>query len=186
MPVGVPKIPFRIPGDNCLYRLRFLFLCQEVDYEVTSRITGLMVYLSIEDRTKDLYLFIHSPGGLILPGMAIYDLMHVLGPEVNTVGMGLVASMGSIILTGGTFTKRFAYPHARVMMHQPASSYWHGAFVDSDMESDTLDDLRNMVTWIYVERTGNPFEVVKKDLERDEFMSATQALDHGIVDFIAE
>nr|YP_010721628.1 ATP-dependent Clp protease proteolytic subunit [Stachytarpheta jamaicensis]WDS80523.1 ATP-dependent Clp protease proteolytic subunit [Stachytarpheta jamaicensis] len=121
MPIGVPKVPFRSPGEedaswvdvyNRLYRERLLFLGQEVDSEISNQLIGLMVYLSIEDDTKDLYLFINSPGGWVIPGVAIYDTMQFVRPEVHTICMGLAASMGSFILVGGEITKRLAFPHA--------------------------------------------------------------------------
>lgn len=97
---------------NRLYRERLLFLGQEVDSEISNQLVGLMVYLSIEDDTKDLYLFINSPGGWVIPGIAIYDTMQFVSPDVHTICMGLAASMGSFILVGGEITKRLAFPHA--------------------------------------------------------------------------
>lgn len=98
---------------NRLYRERLLFLGQEVDSEISNQLIGLMVYLSIENDTKDLYLFINSPGGWVIPGVAIYDTMQFVRPDVQTICMGLAASMGSFILAGGEITKRLAFPHAR-------------------------------------------------------------------------
>ena len=121
MPIGVPKVPYRIPGDeeatwvdlyNVMYRERTLFLGQEIRCEITNHITGLMVYLSIEDNTRDFYLFINSPGGWVIPGIAIYDTMQFVPPDVHTICMGLAASMGSFVLVGGEITKRLAFPHA--------------------------------------------------------------------------
>lgn len=123
MPVGIPKVPFIFPGDcyddaswvdlyNRLYRQRILFLTQEINSEVSNQLVGLMVYLSIEDKTKDLYLFINSPGGGLIAGMAIYDTLHFVRAEVQTICMGLAASMASLILVGGEITKRIAFPHA--------------------------------------------------------------------------
>ena len=98
---------------NRLYRERLLFLGQEVDGEVSNQLIGLMVYLSIENDTEDLYLFINSPGGWVIPGIAIYDTMQFVQPDIQTICMGLAASMGSLILVGGEITKRIAFPHAR-------------------------------------------------------------------------
>lgn len=97
---------------NRLYRERLLFLGQEIDSELSNQLIGLMIYLTIEDKTKELYLFINSPGGWVVPGLAIYDTMRFVGPDVNTIGMGMAASMGSFILVGGEITKRLAFPHA--------------------------------------------------------------------------
>nr|YP_009570554.1 clp protease proteolytic subunit [Dioncophyllum thollonii]QBC67441.1 clp protease proteolytic subunit [Dioncophyllum thollonii] len=180
--ISVPKIPFRLPGE--LYRIRVLFLFQEIDDEVARRISSLIVYLTIEDNTKDLYLFVHSPGGFILSGIGIYDTVRNAVPHVNTIGLGSIASMGSLILAGGTSTKRFAFPHARVMIHQPASSYLDGKTGFVHVETELLMFLRDRVIDAYVESTGNLREVISIDLDRDDFMSATEAQAHGIVDFV--
>nr|YP_010847323.1 clp protease proteolytic subunit [Marsdenia tinctoria]WEV91623.1 clp protease proteolytic subunit [Marsdenia tinctoria] len=194
MPIGVPKVPFRNPGEedaswvdvyNRLYRERFLFLGQVVDSEISNQLIGLMVYLSIEDGTKDQYLFINSPGGWVIPGMAIYDTMQFVQPDVHTVGMGLAASMGSFILAGGAITKRLAFPHARVMMHQPASLFYDANARETILEVEELLKLRETLTRVYAQRTGKPLWVVSEDMERDVFMSATEAQAYGIVDLVA-
>lgn len=121
MPIGVPKVPFRLPEDdeaswvdlyNRLYQERLLFLGQEVNSEISNQLVGLMVFLSLDDKNKDLYLFINSPGGEVLSGMAIFDIMQIVEAEVQTVCVGLAASMGSLLLVGGEITKRLAFPHA--------------------------------------------------------------------------
>nr|QKX48499.1 clp protease proteolytic subunit [Luffa acutangula] len=192
MPIGVPKVPFRSPGEedaswvDVLYRERLLFLGQEVDSEISNQLIGLMVYLSIEDDTKDLYLFINSPGGWVIPGVAIYDTMQFVRPNVQTICMGLAASMGSFILVGGEITKRLAFPHARrVMIHQPASSFYEAQTGEFILEAEELLKLRETITRVYVQRTGKPLWVVSEDMERDVFMSATEAQAHGIVDLVA-
>nr|QVX30518.1 clp protease proteolytic subunit [Myroxylon balsamum] len=194
MPVGVPKVPFRIPGEedaswvdiyNRLYRERLLFLGQEVDSEISNQLIGLMVYLSIEDSNKNLYLFINSPGGSVIPGIAIYDTMQFVPPYVHTICMGLAASMGSFILAGGEITKRLAFPHARVMIHQPASSFYEAQAGEFILEANELLKLRETIAEVYVQRTGKPFWIVSADMERDVFMSATEAQAHGIVDLVA-
>nr|QXO15091.1 Clp protease proteolytic subunit [Paphiopedilum wenshanense] len=194
MPVGVPKVPFRSPGEedavwvdlyNRLHRERLLFLGQEVDSEISNQLAGLMVYLSIEDATRDLYLFINSPGGWVIPGIAIYDTMQFVVPDVHTICMGLAASMGSFILVGGEITKRLAFPHARVMIHQPASSFYEAQAGEFILEAEELLKLRETLTKAYVQRTDNPLWVISEDMERDVFMSATEAQAHGIVDLVA-
>nr|QJS51875.1 ATP-dependent Clp protease proteolytic subunit [Sycopsis sinensis] len=193
MPIGVPKVPFRIPGEEDaawvdvyrLYRERLLFLGQDVDSEISNQLIALMVYLSIEDDTKDLYLFINSPGGWVLPGIAIYDTMQFVGPDVHTVCMGLAASMGSFILVGGEITKRLAFPHAWVMIHQPAAAFYEAQAGEFVLEAEELLKLREILTRVYVQRTGKPVWVVFEDMERDVFMSATEAQAHGIVDLVA-
>nr|UQV41919.1 clp protease proteolytic subunit [Fritillaria unibracteata var. longinectarea]UQV42000.1 clp protease proteolytic subunit [Fritillaria unibracteata var. longinectarea]UQV42082.1 clp protease proteolytic subunit [Fritillaria unibracteata var. maculata]UUG87251.1 clp protease proteolytic subunit [Fritillaria unibracteata] len=194
MPVGVPKVPFRNPGEedavwvdvyNRLHRERLLFLGQEVDSEISNQLVGLMVYLSIEDNTRDFYLFINSPGGWVIPGIAIYDTMLFVPPDVHTICMGLAASMGSFILVGGEITKRLAFPHAWVMIHQPASSFYEAQAGEFILEAEELLKLRENLTKVYVQRTGNPLWVISEDMERDVFMSATEAQAHGIVDLVA-
>nr|YP_010422128.1 clp protease proteolytic subunit [Urtica urens]USG56098.1 clp protease proteolytic subunit [Urtica sp.]USG56263.1 clp protease proteolytic subunit [Urtica urens]USG56347.1 clp protease proteolytic subunit [Urtica urens] len=194
MPIGVPKVPFRSPGEedaswidvlNRLYRERFLFLGQDVDTEISNQLIGLMVYLSIEDDTKDLYLFINSPGGWVIPGLGIYDTMQFVQPDVQTICIGLAASMGSFILVGGEITKRLAFPHARVMIHQPSSSFYQASTGDFILEAEELLTLRETLTKVYVQRTGKPLWVVSEDMERDVFMSAIEAQTHGLVDLVA-
>nr|YP_010737814.1 clp protease proteolytic subunit [Euphorbia royleana]WEQ71951.1 clp protease proteolytic subunit [Euphorbia royleana] len=194
MPIGVPKVPFRHPGEddslwidlyNRLYRERLLFLGQGVDSEISNQLIGLMVYLSIESETKDLYLFINSPGGWVIPGVAIYDTMQFVRPDVQTICMGLAASMGSFILVGGKITKRLAFPHAWVMIHQPIAGFYQAQIAEFVLEAEELLKLREIITRIYAQRTGKPLWVVSEDMERDVFMSATEAQAHGIVDLVA-
>nr|QGZ08092.1 clp protease proteolytic subunit [Prunus ferganensis]QGZ08178.1 clp protease proteolytic subunit [Prunus mira] len=201
MPIGVPRVPFRSPGEedalwidgynfipiNRLYRERLLFLGQGVDSEISNQLIGLMVYLSIEDDTKDLYLFINSPGGWVIPGVAIYDTMQFVRPDIQTICMGLAASMGSFILVGGEITKRLAFPHAwrQVMIHQPAASFYEAQTGEFILEAEELLKLRETLTRVYAQRTGKPLWVVSEDMERDVFMSAIEAQAHGIVDLVA-
>nr|YP_009420685.1 clp protease proteolytic subunit [Solanum dulcamara]ASO76605.1 clp protease proteolytic subunit [Solanum dulcamara] len=194
MPIGVPKVIFRNPGDpisswvdvyNRLYRERLLFLSQGISTELSNQLIGLMIYLSMEDETKELYLFVNSPGGWVIPGIAIYDTMQFVRPDVHTVCIGLAASMGSFILVGGQLTKRIAFPHARVMMHEPASGFYMAQVGEFVVEAEELLKLRETLTRVYAERTGKPLWVVSEDMERDIFMSATEAQAYGIVDFVA-
>nr|YP_010514333.1 ATP-dependent Clp protease proteolytic subunit [Dolichopsis monticola]UXL85986.1 ATP-dependent Clp protease proteolytic subunit [Dolichopsis monticola] len=194
MPIGVPRVPFRTPGDqnaswvdiyNRLYRERLLFLGQEVDSEISNQLISLMIYLSIEKENKDLYLFLNSPGGWVIPGIALYDTMQFVQPDVQTVCLGLAASMGSFLLAGGTITKRLAFPHARVMIHQPASSFYEAQAGEFILEAEELLKMRETITRVYVQRTGKPLWVISEDMERDVFMSAAEAQAHGIVDLVA-
>ncbi|RYR38679.1 hypothetical protein Ahy_A09g043819 [Arachis hypogaea] len=138
---------------------------QEVDSEISNQLIGLIIYLSMEDENKDLYLFINSPGGWVIPGIAIYDTMQFVRPAVQTVCMGLAASMGSFLLAGGEITK-------------PQT----GEFI---LEAEELLKLRETITRVYVQRTGKPVWLVSEDMERDAFMSAAEAQAHGIVDLVA-
>ncbi|CAF2381116.1 unnamed protein product [Brassica oleracea var. botrytis] len=138
-----------------------------------------MIYLSIEKDTKDLYLFINSPGGWVISGMAIYDTMQFVRPDVQTICMGLAASIASFIL------KKLFYYIIRVMIHQPASSFYEAQTGEVILEAEELLKLRETITRVYVQRTGKPIWVVSEDMERDVFMSATEAQAHGIVDLVA-
>nr|YP_010389272.1 clp protease proteolytic subunit [Arytera litoralis]UPQ44593.1 clp protease proteolytic subunit [Arytera litoralis] len=194
MPIGVPKVPFKTHGNrnptwidiiNRLYRERLIFLGQVITNDVSNQLIALMVYLSAESETKDLYLLINSPGGWVIPGIAIYDTMQFVRPDIETICVGLAASMGSVILVGGEITKRIAFPHARVMIHEPAAGFYEAQASELILEAEELLKLREILTRIYVQRTGKPFWAVSEDLERDTFMSATEAQAHGIVDFVA-
>nr|QWE49885.1 clp protease proteolytic subunit [Grielum grandiflorum] len=194
MPIGVPKVPFQGHGErfpswidiyNRLYRERLLFLGQEVASDISNQLIGLMIYLTMESDTKDLYLFINSPGGWVIPGIAIYDTMQFVRPDVQTVCMGLAASMGSFILVGGAITKRIAFPHARVMIHQPIAAYSEAQTIEFIVEAEELLKLREILTTVYVQRTGKPSSVVSEDMERDSFMSAAEAKAYGLVDVVA-
>nr|AZL35777.1 ATP-dependent Clp protease proteolytic subunit [Ligustrum lucidum] len=186
MPVGIPKVAFLVPGEdeetwvdlyNRLYRQRALFLCQEVDYEISNQLIGLITFLTIEDKTLDQHLFINSPGGGIIPGLGLFDLIDVVPPTIHTICVGVAASMASLILSGGTITYRLAFPHARVMIHQPASSFFESQTGEFVMEMDLVVALRDQVENLYIEKTGQPLWVVSEDMERDVFMSATEAQD---------
>nr|YP_009628283.1 ATP-dependent Clp protease proteolytic subunit [Greenwayodendron suaveolens]QBO26993.1 ATP-dependent Clp protease proteolytic subunit [Greenwayodendron suaveolens] len=194
MPVGVPKVAFRLPGDedatwvdifNRLYRERFLFLGQDVDDEISNQLASIMIYLGIEDETWDFFLFINSPGGYIIPGVGLFDTMQWVQPEVYTVCLGLAASMGSFLLVGGEVTKRIALPYARIMIHQPASSFFDDD--DSDeviVEVDELVQMYQDIIKVYAQRTGAPLWVIAMDIERDVFLSAEEAQKHGLVDLV--
>nr|BDR62344.1 ATP-dependent Clp protease proteolytic subunit [Ipomoea imperati] len=193
MPIGVPKVPFRNPGDedaswvdiyNRLYRERFLFLVQEIDSEISNQIVGLLVYLNIENDTKDIYLYINSPGGDVISGVAIYDMMQTVRPSVSTICIGLAASMGSFILAGGAITRRAAFPHARVMIHQPRTSFFESQAVELLLEVKEALKLRERIAQIYAQRTGNPTSIISRDMDRDVFFSARQARIYGIIDDI--
>nr|YP_009568946.1 clp protease proteolytic subunit [Physena sessiliflora]YP_009569475.1 clp protease proteolytic subunit [Physena madagascariensis]QBC68869.1 clp protease proteolytic subunit [Physena madagascariensis]QBC68945.1 clp protease proteolytic subunit [Physena sessiliflora] len=195
MPVGVPKVPFRIPGEedaswvdlyNRVYRGRSLFLGSALEAEISNNIIGLMIYLGIEDPTQEMYLFINSPGGSVIYGVGIFDTIQLVKPQVTTIGMGIAASMAALILLGGEMTKRIAFPHVRVMIHQPASAYFNGKSEDCIFDSEELLKIRHNVVEIFARRTGKPYEVVSEDIERDVFMSATEAAAYGIVDFVGD
>nr|QUS53857.1 ATP-dependent Clp protease proteolytic subunit 1 [Medicago ruthenica] len=195
MPIGVPKVPFQLPGDdeaswtdlyNRIYEERFLFLGQEVNSEISNQLVGLMVYLSLADKTRDLHILINCPGGEIISGMGIFDTMQLVEAEVQTLCVGLAASMGSLILVGGAFTKRIAFPHARIMIHQPATASYDGPVVECVLEANEMLKMRENITNIYAQRTGKPSWQIYEDMQRDHYMSAEEAQAHGIVDTVGD
>jgi ATP-dependent Clp protease protease subunit len=161
-------------------------LAQDINHEIENQLMGLMVYLSAEDANKDMFSFINCHGGSVILGVGLFDIMQIIVPDVHTICMGIAASMGSFILIGGEITKRIALPQARVMIHQPTSSYYDGLATDFHTESKHVTILCNYIIFFYIERTGNLREVIQRDLDRDVFISATEAQAYGIVDAIVE
>ncbi|KAK4558330.1 hypothetical protein RGQ29_007894 [Quercus rubra] len=136
-----------------------------------------------EDASWQRSVFVYKLSrGWVIPGVAIYDTMQFVQPDVQTLCMGLAASIGSFLLVGGEITKRLAFPHARVMIHQPASSFYEAPAGEFILEAEEMMKLRKTITRVYVQRTSTPLWVVSEDMERDVFMSATEAQAHGIVD----
>nr|YP_010932512.1 proteolytic subunit 2 of clp protease [Klebsormidium crenulatum]WKT06378.1 proteolytic subunit 2 of clp protease [Klebsormidium crenulatum] len=191
MPIGVPKVPYRLPGEedasyidiyNLLYRERILFLAQAVNDEICNQLVGIMIYLNAEDEKREMFMYINSPGGSVLAGLAVFDTMDYVQPDVTTICMGMAMSMGSFVLSGGEFGKRIAMPHARIMIHQPSSAYYDGQAGEFLMEANEVLRIRDEITRIYSIRTGQPRNLISEDLERDSFMSAEEAKEYGVVD----
>lgn len=194
MPIGVPKIPFKLPGEptaewvdlyNRLYRERVLFLCQQLDDELANQLIGIMLYLNGEKQSKNIYIYINSPGGSVTCGIGIYDIMNYIQPEVTTICVGTAASMASFILAGGARGQRLAFPHARMMIHQPEGGS-QGQAAQVLWESEQVRRIRRQVGQIYAKRTGQPLNRISKDMDRDQFMSAQAAKNYGLVDHLAE
>ena len=194
MPIGVPKIPFKLPGEptaewvdlyNRLYRERVLFLCQQLDDELANQLIGIMLYLNGEEHSKSIYIYINSPGGSVTCGIGIYDIMNYIQPEVTTICVGTAASMASFILAGGARGKRLAFPHARMMIHQPEGGS-QGQAAQVLWESEEVRRIRRQVGQIYAKQTGQPLNRISKDMDRDQFMSARAAKDYGLIDHLAE
>lgn len=193
MPIGVPKVPFRLPGEssaqwvdlfNRLYRERLLFLCQDLDDEVSNQLIGIMLYLNAEEKSKDLYIFINSLGGSVTCGIAVYDVMNFIEADVSTICVGTAASMASFVLAGGKKGKRIALPHSRIMIHQPEGG-GQGQASEVLSESEEVIRLRQQVGKIYSERTNQSLNKISRDMDRDQFMSAKEAKNYGIVDQVA-
>nr|YP_010291628.1 clp protease proteolytic subunit [Scleria parvula]ULQ67635.1 clp protease proteolytic subunit [Scleria parvula] len=192
MSIGIPKVPFLRRGDKKktwldiyerLYRERAIFLCKELEGINTNQIIALLIYLNLESY-DDIFLYINSPGGSALGGMMIYDTIQMIVADVSTFAIGLAASAASLILVGGTITKRIAFPHARVLIHQPSTSYFSGSVEEIVLEAEEMFRIRNEIADMYAQSTGKPVSVIQKDLEIDTFMSATQAKVYCIVDHI--
>lgn len=193
MPIGVPKVPFRLPGEqsaqwvdlfNRLYRERLLFLCQDLDDEVSNQLIGIMLYLNAEEKFKDMYIFINSLGGSVTCGIAVYDVMNFVEADVSTICVGTAASMASFVLAGGQRGKRVALPHSRIMIHQPEGG-GQGQASEVLSESEEVMRLRRQVGRIYAERTNQSLNRISRDMDRDQFMSAREAKEYGIVDQVA-
>jgi ATP-dependent Clp protease protease subunit len=193
MPVGVPKVPYRLPGEsapqwvdlyNRLYRQRLLFMGQELGDELANQLIGIMVYLNAEDPTIPAFMYINSPGGAVTSGLGVYDAVTVIMRDVTTICMGVAASMASLVLTGGKLGQRLALPHARMMIHQPEGGS-RGQASEVVYESDEVARLRDTIVDLYVERTRQPRETIILDLNRDLFMSPRQARSYGLIDAVA-
>jgi ATP-dependent Clp protease, protease subunit len=193
MPIGVPKVPFRLPGEpsaqwvdlyNRLYRERVLFLCQELDDELANQLIGIMLYLNAEEESKGLYIYINSPGGSVTCGIGVYDAMNYIDAEVSTICVGTAASMASFILAGGDRGKRIAFPAARIMIHQPEGGS-QGQASEVVSESEEVMRIRRQVGMIYSKRTGQNLSRISRDMDRDQFMSAQEAKEYGLVDEIS-
>ncbi len=166
-----------------MLRDRIVFLVGEVDDPVANTIAAQLLYLESEDSERDIYLYINSPGGLVTAGLAIYDTMQYVRPDVATVCVGEAASMGALLLAAGRSGKRFALPHARVMIHQPLGGY-HGSAADIDIHAREMLRVRREVNDILVKHTGQTLETVERDTQRDRYMTAPMALEYHIIDEI--
>lgn len=192
MPIGVPKVPFRLPGEpsaqwvdlyNRLYRERVLFLCQDLNDEISNQLIGVMLYLNGEESSQDVYIYINSSGGSVTCGIGVYDIMNYIDIEVITLCVGTAASMASFILSGGALGKRLAFPHSRIMIHQPeGGSQGQGSEIIS--ESEEVIRIRRQVARIYSTRTGQNLIQILQDMDRDKFMSAREAKQYGLVDHL--
>ncbi|EYT50654.1 Clp protease ClpP [Brachybacterium muris UCD-AY4] len=174
--------------DNVYQRLlreRIVWLGSEVRDENSNAICAKMLLLAAEDPTKDIYLYINSPGGSITAGMAIYDTMQYIQPDVVTVGMGMAASMGQFLLSSGTKGKRFITPHARVLMHQPLGGLG-GTASEIKIQADLILSMKKQMAEITAEQTGKSVEQIIADGDRDHWFTAPEAMEYGFVDKIVE
>ncbi|NET46652.1 ATP-dependent Clp endopeptidase proteolytic subunit ClpP [Okeania sp. SIO2B3] len=164
-----------------LLRDRIIYLGEGIDSDLANLIVGQLLYLDSEDPEKDIYLYINSPGGSVSAGMGIYDTMRHVRPDVCTICMGIAASMGAFLLSGGTKGKRMSLPHARIMIHQPLGGA-QGQATDIEIQAREILYLKKYLNDCLADHTGQPIEKIVEDTERDFFMSATEAMEYGLID----
>ncbi|MGA1264704.1 MAG: ATP-dependent Clp protease proteolytic subunit [Prochlorothrix sp.] len=195
MPIGVPSVPYRLPGSpyerwidiyTRLSQERIIFLGQEVTDGLANRIVAFLLYLDSEDNNKPIYLYINSPGGSVTAGMAIYDTMQYIKSEVVTICVGLAASMGAFLLAAGTKGKRVALPHARIMIHQPLGGTGRRQATDIEIEAKEIIRIKHQLNEILADRTGQTLERIEKDTDRDYFLSAAEAMQYGLIDRVID
>ena len=164
-----------------LLKDRIVMLSEEVNDVSASLVVAQLLFLEAEDPDKDIYLYINSPGGSITSGMAIYDTMQYIKSDVSTICIGMGASMGAFLLTAGAKGKRFALPNAEIMIHQPLGGF-QGQATDIGIHAKRILDIKKKLNTIISERTGQPLEKVEKDTERDNFMTAEEAKEYGLIE----
>ena len=168
-----------------LLKERIIFLAEEVNDVTASLVVAQLLFLESEDPGKDINLYINSPGGSVTAGMAIYDTMNYIKCDVSTVCMGMAASMGAFLLSGGAKGKRFALPNAEVMIHQPSGGA-KGQATEIRIAAENILKTRTKLNEILAKNTGQPIEVIERDTERDNYMSAQEAMAYGLIDGILE
>lgn len=166
-----------------LLKERVIFLVGQVEEHMANLIVAQLLFLESESPDKDIFLYINSPGGSVTAGMAIYDTMQFIKPNVSTVCMGQAASMGAFLLAAGAKGKRHCLPNARVMIHQPLGGF-QGQASDIAIHAKEMLGIKNKLNEILAEHTGQPIEVIERDTDRDNFMSATKAAEYGLVDSV--
>ena len=164
---------------------RIVFLGAPINDDVANIIIAQLLFLDADNPERDIWLYINSPGGIISSGMAIYDTVQFLRAPINTICMGMAASMGSFLLAAGTKGKRAALPHARIMMHQPSGGA-QGTAADIEIQAREILYLRDKLTELYSLHTGQTPETIEKDMDRDRFMSSEEAVQYGIIDKVIQ
>lgn len=164
-----------------LLKDRIIMLSGEINDAVASTVVAQLLFLEAEDPEKDIYLYINSPGGVITSGMSIYDTMNYIKPDVSTICIGQAASMGAFLLSSGAKGKRYSLPHSRIMIHQPLGGA-QGQATDIQIQAKEIQRMKEMLNQMIADQTGQPLEVIEKDTDRDNFMSATEAQVYGLID----
>ena len=168
-----------------LLKDRIIMLSGEVNDQVASTVVAQLLFLEAEDPEKDIYLYINSPGGVVTAGMSMFDTMNYIKPDICTICIGQAASMGAFLLSAGAAGKRFALPNARIMIHQPSGGA-QGQSTDIQIQAQEIQRLKDSLNQLLADHTGQSFEKVEADTERDNFMSAKEACDYGIVDKVID
>ena len=169
-----------------LLRNRIVFLASQVDSESANRVCAELLLLAAEDPEKDISLYINSPGGSVIDGLAIYDTMQYIQPDVRTICVGMAASMGQFLLCSGAKGKRFALPHSRILMHQPSMGGMQGQASDIAIQAEQIVYLKKMLAERIAFHTGQSVEQIEKDSDRDRWFTAQQALEYGFIDAVIE
>ena len=168
-----------------LLKERIIFLCGPVNDQVSTLIVAQLLFLEAENPKKDIFFYINSPGGIFTSGLAMYDTMQFIKPDVNTLCIGQACSMGSLLLSAGAPGKRFSLPNSRIMIHQPSGGF-QGQATDIEIHAQEILSLKKRLNEIYVKHTGQKLSVIEKAMERDNFMSANKALEFGLIDQILD
>ena len=166
-----------------LLKDRLIFIVGPVEDQMANLIVAQLLYLESENADKDIHLYINSPGGTVTSGLSIYDTMQFINCDVSTICCGQAASMGALLLAGGSHGKRFALPHSRVMVHQPSAGF-QGQATDISIHAKETLELKARLNEIMAKHTGQPLEQIERDLERDNFKSATEAKEYGLIDTV--
>jgi ATP-dependent Clp protease protease subunit len=168
-----------------LLKERVIFLVGQVEDYMANLVIAQLLFLESENPDKDIHLYINSPGGVVTSGMAIYDTMQFIKPDVSTLCIGQAASMGSLLLAGGASGKRFCLPHSRIMIHQPLGGF-QGQASDIDIHAREILSVRDRLNGILATHTGQPIERIQQDTDRDNFMSGQDAVNYGLIDQVLE
>jgi ATP-dependent Clp protease protease subunit len=164
---------------------RIIFLGTPIDDQIANLIVAQLLHLESQDPDKDISMYINSPGGSIYSGLAIYDTMQFVKPEIQTICVGVAMSMGSLLLTAGAKGKRFALPNSRLLIHQPSAGF-EGQSTDIEIHAREILNIRDRIDRIYAEHTGQTFEQVHDDMERDRFFKADEAVTYGLIDRVID
>lgn len=170
---------------SLLLKERIIFLGTPIDDQVANVIVAQLLFLNHEDPEKEIRMYINSPGGVIYAGLAIYDTMQIISNPISTVAVGVTASFGTVLLTAGAKGRRYALPHATIHMHQPLGGA-QGQATDIAIQAKQIMNLKSLLNTIMAQHTGQPLEVIERDLDRDYYLDAKQAVDYGLIDQIIE